>query len=881
MKILYLKLENFATIYSGMGRKSIEIDFTKSKNKIVLLIGDNGTGKTAILSELHPFAYSGSMDVRSGSSVILPGKDGYKEIHIEYDDNLYMIKHYYKSNKEGALVKSFISKNGEELNVNGNVRSFNSLVKQELSVEQDYLKLLRLGSNVTNIIEMKAIERKNFTSQLLSDIDEYNKLYKKINDDTKVVKALLKSVSDKIYKLNVVDKKDTENQLKSMEETQLSYMRKKDELTERAGIIKGTVDASLGCDYSEFIDSIKTHESKKRAIEETFDNMQRQLIKYPMFITDDMEEYIDTIKTDIDRANNDLAVESSKLNILNQQLNLRYNERDDVNIHMRKLGSDVEYSRLNDHYVNLVKRYDDLKVVFGNNTPSLTKDLLLALVDACENINNLTGKIFEHSDSSIKEAIRLIRNHTDIDSYVAKEISKVDNKLVKVMSDAKIESKSNDVVVLFKPPGCPFDDCPYDVLYNKIFGKDEKKSEVSEKVLNNQRDELLSISSVGKNIDAIFIILKSYDSIINSARLPQFKIDNILDKISKIKYPMNESDLTKMISDVEDYNEFCNLKVEIKEVKAEIASYKERTALTDSLKQRLISIDLQITDITGQIESSVSTIKSRNKRLDDLVAKHEAAIEVHKIESQMRTLQKDLDETMQSIISKRNTLKMVESELERLDTINRDIETINWELDKIKSEILELSYTLREFETLSKEQDILNDRYEDLSTIKESLSPTKGIPLLFIQLYLKNSKEYVNELLSVVYGDNFEIDDFEITSTEFNIPYIKNGIRVDDVVRASQGERSFLSLALSFALLNQSVKDYNILLLDEIDATLDQRKRGLFLSILEKQMEVIDAEQVFLITHNNMFDSYPVDVIMTSEGHDVSDNQNVIFKAWK
>ena len=141
----YLKLENFATIYSGMKRKSIEIDFTKCKNKIVLLIGDNGTGKTAILSELHPFAYAGSMDVRSDSSIIMPDKNGYKEIHISHEGNLYIIKHHYKNNKGKIMVKSFISKNGEELNANGNVTSFLSLVKQELTIEQDYLKSVPRG----------------------------------------------------------------------------------------------------------------------------------------------------------------------------------------------------------------------------------------------------------------------------------------------------------------------------------------------------------------------------------------------------------------------------------------------------------------------------------------------------------------------------------------------------------------------------------------------------------------------------------------------------------------------------------------------------------------------------------------------------------------
>src|SRR5699024_7276501 len=123
----------------------------------------------------------------------------------------------------------------------------------------------------------------------------------------------------------------------------------------------------------------------------------------------------------------------------------------------------------------------------------------------------------------------------------------------------------------------------------------------------------------------------------------------------------------------------------------------------------------------------------------------------------------------------------------------------------------------------------------------------------------------VNNLLERIYGDDFKIDNFEITSTDFNIPYIKNGVRINDVVYASQGERSFLSIALSFALLTQSVKRYNIPLLDEIDATLDMKNRRLFLNILEEQIDVIDAEQVFLITHNNMFDDYPVDIIMTSD----------------
>ena len=96
-----------------MGLKEIEIDFSKSKNNITLFVGDNGSGKTSLLSTLHPFAYYGSMDPRSGTSILREGKDGYKEIHIKYNDDIYKIQHHYKNTKKQIVLKSFIQKNDE------------------------------------------------------------------------------------------------------------------------------------------------------------------------------------------------------------------------------------------------------------------------------------------------------------------------------------------------------------------------------------------------------------------------------------------------------------------------------------------------------------------------------------------------------------------------------------------------------------------------------------------------------------------------------------------------------------------------------------------------------------------------------------------------
>ncbi len=48
MKITYLKLENFSMVKSGMGLDTLELDFTKGKNMITLIVGNNGTGKTGV-----------------------------------------------------------------------------------------------------------------------------------------------------------------------------------------------------------------------------------------------------------------------------------------------------------------------------------------------------------------------------------------------------------------------------------------------------------------------------------------------------------------------------------------------------------------------------------------------------------------------------------------------------------------------------------------------------------------------------------------------------------------------------------------------------------------------------------------------------------------
>ena len=129
-----------------------------------------------------------------------------------------------------------------------------------------------------------------------------------------------------------------------------------------------------------------------------------------------------------------------------------------------------------------------------------------------------------------------------------------------------------------------------------------------------------------------------------------------------------------------------------------------------------------------------------------------------------------------------------------------------------------------------------------------------------------------------MFGDSISLLDFTITDKEFSMPYMVNGMEIMDVSYSSQGERTTIVMALSFALLQQFMGKYNILLLDEVDSALYKDNRQKFIKILEDQMKRIGCEQAFLITHNALFENYPVNIIETSAMDGEFKNSCVIWK---
>ena len=305
-----------------------------------------------------------------------------------------------------------------------------------------------------------------------------------------------------------------------------------------------------------------------------------------------------------------------------------------------------------------------------------------------------------------------------------------------------------------------------------------------------------------------------------------------------------------MITEYSDYNELIFKREKIED---EMKLFKSHSNI-GYLSQQIENIENQISEYDDKVSDLKANISDIN---ENMIANKNTVEYLYELKETFEKYEEISDEvhTLSSDYDKYITNKKKISELDI------EISKCKFNIDNLNEKIQKYLNDLNQYKSLKKELDNFNSKYDEMSLIKEALSSNKGMSLYYIKNYLGNTEEITNELLDIAYDGQIYIDDFCITPSEFTIPFYNRGKRIRDVKYASQGELSFLSIALSFGLASQALSNYNIMLLDEIDGPLDSNNREKFIRILENQIERIGSEQNFLITHNDMFSSYPVDII--------------------
>ena len=166
VNLIRIKLVNFIGIYLGTEKTvtEFELDRSKSSNNIILILGDNGSGKSSLINELTPLPLE-HMGARN-SSRIIPDKIGVKELDYLVDNYiLYKIKIVYDPKKTTKCYITKIVDNKEiDLNQNGNVDSYLEVIENELHMKKNYTNVGYLCGNgkSKNFVSMKPTERNNY-----------------------------------------------------------------------------------------------------------------------------------------------------------------------------------------------------------------------------------------------------------------------------------------------------------------------------------------------------------------------------------------------------------------------------------------------------------------------------------------------------------------------------------------------------------------------------------------------------------------------------------------------------------------------------------------------------------------------------------------------
>ena len=220
-RITHLRLENITYIFSGLHKDVVDIDFTaaNANSRLNLIVGPMGSGKSVILGHLQPFSSFGTLDNRNSKPMVPEEMDGRKVIEYDHDDDHYYIEHRYIWNKslKSHGTKSFFQKNGIELNSNGNSSSFKELVKLEFGIDQSFLRILRLGPNVANVISMKSTERKKFIASLQADTEMYLMLAKKVSADYNAINNTLNAIANRLMRLSATNEPAMREELTSLD----------------------------------------------------------------------------------------------------------------------------------------------------------------------------------------------------------------------------------------------------------------------------------------------------------------------------------------------------------------------------------------------------------------------------------------------------------------------------------------------------------------------------------------------------------------------------------------------------------------------------------------------------------------------------------------
>lgn len=866
MKYLKAYFKGYIGFFNGMGVEEISIDFTRCMHNIILIIGKNGSGKSTLLNHLNPFP--------DGSSSFIPGKNAEKRLVLMNDGDTYEITITSPADLKGRkTTKAFVRKNGLELNENGNVSSYKEIIFSEFELDSNYIALSKLSGDDRGLGDKTPSERKRFVSNIIDNLEIYNNMYKAFNKKSLIFKSHINTLHTKIQ--NIGDKGLLEQRLKNLQSMESDINSKI--LGNNNQIVAIQAKTSIDPEEAEKITLANTKSSQLKS---QLDLASIELDKYEHRTKITRS----SIRSTVEENSNLINVYTSKTNELLSLWKEQNSRISDIDTNIKSIEAEL---KANESISNddISKRYDDSKAKIENMkselysiSPEFSVDSTVIIHSVLSFSDKFISMVDHFYDNLLTSDVEFMVN-TYHKNFIAEKIAE-QNSILSIIEEKKIKlAEIQSIIKSFaildnRPKNCKIDSCHF-ISSALDIKKNYKSDPISD--LESLQSEILTLTESSSEIQNIIDYTNSMLSKIMELDAIRRLVFDYKDNISKI-YPGFIETYEKRLSELNPFNDIRDdrnlfnaynitmmLSSEIQNftlLEVEYKGYREKVSLLNSSRKLLENLKTEQSNLISEAKAVKIELDSYNslyKALSDNIAIQKQYISQLEI---YENIEKDFNE-VNSVLDEYNkksakSLEMVSV----IDNLNREIAEYQAKLKPISDEISSIKGCLTLLDQYYVEYNEYSEKFKYIEVLKKYCSPTGGgIQTIFMQLYMGKTKELANQVLSLLFNGNYRLLDFVINNTEFRIPFVGEGLPVDDISSGSSSQISMMSMIINLVLLHQASTKFNIARLDEIDGSADSRNRENFINVLFYTMKILEIDQMFLISHSVEADNSFADII--------------------
>ena len=890
MRLLRLELENYIGIYNGSGLHKLVIDFSKCINKITVIRGANGSGKSSLFKTIHPFSDS--------NYYLIPGLDARKRIVYQVDmSTIIDIIYEYPDSKKGDGTRKpttcEVYLNGVDINSSKNVTSGRDVICDILDIDSGFLTLGQLSSEDRGLVDKKPSERKKFINTKLSELDVYNNIYKKIMKKSVELKGMVDSLSNDINNIGDIQSIQSniylwEGQLEKLEEDKLVMIRDMTEMNIR---------------MDDIFSSDEDPETKNTNMQKELNELDSKMELYKDCIDYNEEEYnkltlhFNELEIEIKRKTEDQTKLSNELTDINSNIT-------DIKNRICAIG-DIS---LLDKYKTRIDELKSIKSDFEKMCEEhgflryndITIDEYDYNINAYRMISNLENSIkISYSDGEIEEAMNVFSGVEELEDE--NELQRAINDMTDNLNDLsqlinhnnfyKEQSKGINNI----PKGCIYkSECPF--VKNIVEASRKLLTEEEERdVLKHISEYSSDIKNAKERLQTIRNINKCLSSITNLYNLESASKNTLLKFCKNMpKDVNNEMDMIKCSIlgkswfdfDWDYYYDLSNSFIVYKSYQTDIDKLEEQYKSLSKNEELLTYMNKQLQDnmnkktkIDGEMFILTAHLNEIKNERDNLVLYlNEYKIKLNRKSeiSELEARRNQLVEELSQFYIKYNKYKTLNENFEsiknQMTIIDRD------QIPSLKNKISDAKYKLVIYNDYVSKHNKYSKEYEKIEVIKYCCSPTTGIQTVYAEMYMNKILGISNQLLSMFFGGEFVMQPFIINDKEFRMPIMGSGVLNDDISSMSTSQKCIISMIISFALLSNASSIYKIIKIDEIDSPLDTINRSAFFHALDTLMNYLNFDQCIMISHNIELNMANTDIILLrNDDHDLKIDGNIIF----